>query len=229
MAQQLQQPPQQQRYQPQQQQPPQQQRYQPQQQQPPQQQRYQPQQQQPQQQYQPQQQGQFGQPWQALGEQMEQRFDESFSSEVRTTIHDLDKTASVAEWVKMKAAQRGMPTVVRVADDIEDIAHLEKKLIIRESPFAHPIGQTSKQVLQQGLQELQQHISEPEVQDAVEKTRRSLESIDKGLMSLQTMDGQQQQGGQQFGQRGGQQSQPQQQSTQQFGQRYQSQTQMPQY
>jgi hypothetical protein len=217
MAQQLQQPPQQQRYQ---QQPPQQQRYQ---QQPPQ------QQQQPQQQYQPQQQGQFGQPWQALGEQMEQRFDESFSSEVRTAIHDLDKTASVAEWVKMKAAQRGLPTVVRVANDIEDIALLEKKLIIRESPFAHPIGQTSKEVLQQGLQELQQHISEPEVQDAVQKTRRSLESIDKGLMSLQTMGGQQQQGGYQVGQRGGQQSQPQQQSTQQFGQRYQSQTQTPQY
>ena len=203
MAQQLQQPQQPQKQQPQQQQ----QRYQ---------QRYQPQQQQPQQQ------GQFGQPWQALGEQMEQRFDESFSSEVRTTIRDLDKTASVAEWVKMKAAERGRPTVVRVADDIEDIALLEKKLIIRESPFAHPIGQTSKQVLQQGLQELQQHINEPEVQDAVEQTRRSLESIDKGLMSLQTTNGQQQgRHQQQFGQQGGQ----------HLSQQYQpqQQTQMPQY
>ncbi len=206
-----------------------QQHHQPQQQQPQQQQpqQQQPQQQQPQQQ-QPQQQGQFGQPWQALGEQMEQRFDESFSSEIRTTIRDLDKTASVAEWVKMRAAQRGLPTVVRVADDIEDIALLEKKLIIRESPFAQPIGQTSKQVLQQGLQELQQHINEPEVQDAVEKTRRSLESIDRGLTSLQTMGGQQQ-GGQQFGRRGGQQHQPQQQSAQRYGRQPSQQYQSPQY
>ena len=171
------------------------------------------QQQQPPQRYQSQQQGMFGQPWQAMGEQMEQRFDETYPTEVRATLRDLDKTASVAEWVKMKAAQRGRPTVVRVADDIEDIALLEKKLIIRQSPFAQPVGQTSKQVLQQGLQELQQHISEPEVQEAVEKTRRSLESIDKGLMSLQTTGGQQQ-GRQQFGQQGGQQF-----GGQQFGHR----------
>ena len=81
-------------------------------------------------------------------------------------------------------------------------------------------------MIQQGLQELQQHVNEPEVQDAIEKTRRSLESIDKGLMSLQTM-GTQQQGGQQpryqQGQQSLQQYQPQQQG------RPQQQSQRPQY
>lgn len=185
---------------------------------------------------------QFGQQHQSqrqFGQEMGRRFDEAFSSEVRTTIHDLDRAASVAEWVKTQAAQRGMPTVVRVCDDIQDIAHLEKKLVIRQSPFAQPIGQASQQVLQQGLQELQQHIDEPEVQDAVEKTRRSLDSIDKGLMSLQTMGGQQQVG-QQFGRQGGQRYQSQQyqqpqqqyqpqQGTQQQQYQPQQQTQTPRY
>ena len=177
------------------------------------------------------QQQQFGQ---QMGQQMGQRFDDSLSSEVRTTIHDLDRVASVAEWTKTRAAARGMSNVVRVCDDIQDIAHLEKKLILRQSPFAEPIGQASRQTIQQGLQELQQHVDEPEVRDTIEKARRSLESIDKGLMSLQTMDTQQggqqqvgqqpsqqfgQQPSQQFGQQGGQQRMP----TQQAGQQYQPQ------
>jgi len=151
------------------------------------------------------QQSQFGQQGgQQMGQRMGQRFDDSLPSEVRTTIHDLDRVASVAEWTKTRACQRGMANVVRACDDIQDIAHLQKKLILRESPFAEPIGQAAKQTLQQSLQQLQQHVDEPEVQDTVEKARRSVESIDKGLMSLQQMGGQQQ-GGQQFGQQGGQQ------------------------
>lgn len=159
--------------------------------------------------------GQFGQRG-PLGQRMGQRFDQSIPSEIRTTIDDLDRVASVAEWTKARAAERGMPRVVRVCDDIEDIAHLEKKLIIRQSPFAQPIGQQAQQVIQQGLQELQQYVNEPEVEDAINKARRSVDSIDRGLASLRTMEGQQtQQTGQQTGQpahpvpQGGQQYQPQ--------------------
>ncbi|WP_327051705.1 hypothetical protein [Halomicrococcus gelatinilyticus] len=189
------------------------------------------------------QQSQFGQQGgqqqggQQIGQRMGQRFDDSLPSEVRTTIHDLDRVASVAEWTKTRACQRGMANVVRACDDIQDIAHLQKKLILRESPFAEPIGRAAKQTLQQSLQELQQHVQEPGVQDTVEKARRSVESIDKGLMSLQQKGGQQmggqQQGGRQMGgqqmggqQMGGQQMGGQQQGGQQFGQQG-GQTQLP--
>jgi hypothetical protein len=145
--------------------------------------------------------GQFAQQYPvaaAAGQRLGQRFDQSVPAEVQTAIQHLDRVASVAEWTKTKASQRGMPRVVRVCDDIEDIAHLEKKLLIRQSPFAQPIGQASAQVIQQGLQELQQHVQEPEVQETIENVQQSLNSINQGLSRLQQV-GQQGVGGQ-FGQ-----------------------------
>ena len=143
-----------------------------------------------------------------LGQQAQQRpfaraiggrFDESVPSEVRHAVEDLDRVGTVAEWAKGRASERGMPRVVRVCDDLEDIAHLQKKLIIRQSPFAPAIGQASMGVIQQGLQELQQHLSEPEVQETLQEAQQSLDSISKGISALQGY-GQQQVGQQQTGQ-----------------------------
>jgi hypothetical protein len=149
---------------------------------------------------QPQQQGgQFGQQQQGgqFGQQIRQRYEESVPSEVRLAVDDLEKVSTTAEWAKTKATERGLARVATVCDDIQDLAELQKKLIIRQSPVSHTIGQCSVQAIQEGLQELQQHMSEPEVQATIENAKQSLGTIQKGLSALQTL------GTQQYGQQAG--------------------------
>ncbi|WP_266076433.1 hypothetical protein [Haladaptatus caseinilyticus] len=133
-----------------------------------------------------------------IGQQVRQRYEESVPSEVRLAVDDLEKVSTTAEWAKVKATQRGLPHVASVCDDIQEISELQKKLIIRQSPFSQAIGQCSLQVMQDGLQQLQQHVDKPEVQDTIEHTRQSLDSIGKGIGALQSL--QEQQTGGQIGQ-----------------------------
>ncbi|WP_255151220.1 hypothetical protein [Halorarius halobius] len=128
-----------------------------------------------------------------------QRFAESVPNEVVTLTNDLDRLATVSEWAKNRATERGMPRLARVCDDIQDIATLEKKLVIRQSPFAQPVGEASRQVIQNGIAELQQHLSQPEVQEALSEAQQSVGSIQNALSRLQSFGTQ----GQQYGQVGG--------------------------
>jgi len=131
-----------------------------------------------------------------------QRFSESVPQEVQQAVRDLDRVETVVEWAKSKAVERGMTRVAQRCDDLAEIAHLEKQLILRQSPFAQPIGQATKQTIQQGVQELQAHVSQPEVQEALSQAQQSINSIDNALSRLQT-GGQQYAGGAQHGQQAG--------------------------
>ncbi|WP_435153183.1 hypothetical protein [Haladaptatus sp. DFWS20] len=126
-----------------------------------------------------------------IGQQIRNRYQESVPSEVRLAVEDLEKVSTTAEWAKMKATQRGLPRVATICDDIQEISELQKKLIIRQSPLSHVVGQCSQQVIQEGLQQLQQHMNEPEVKDTIEKVQQSLDSINKGLTALQSVGDQQ--------------------------------------
>jgi hypothetical protein len=137
------------------------------------------------------------QPYQAqtqLGQQLQQqpfsqmigqRFQESVPQEVQSAAMDLDRLESVCEWMKSQAAERGRVRIAQRADDIANIAHLEKKLLLRQSPFAEPIGRATQQTVQQGIQEFQQHVSEPEVQEALTQAQQSLTSINQALGRVQ--------------------------------------------
>ncbi|EFW92741.1 hypothetical protein ZOD2009_07724 [Haladaptatus paucihalophilus DX253] len=149
-----------------------------------------------------------------FGQQIRQRYEESVPSEVRLAVDDLEKVSTTAEWAKVKAVQRGLPRVANVCDDIQELAELQKKLIIRQSPVSHTIGQCSVQAIQEGLQELQQHTGEPEVQATIENAKQSLGTIEKGLSALQTT-GTHQSGQQVGGQQSGQQT-----GGRRFGQQY---------
>ncbi|WP_254662895.1 hypothetical protein [Haladaptatus sp. W1] len=156
-----------------------------------------------------------------FGQQIRQRYEESVPSEVRLAVDDLEKVSTTAEWAKVKAVQRGLPRVANVCDDIQELAELQKKLIIRQSPVSHTIGQCSVQAIQEGLQELQQHTGEPEVQATIENAKQSLGTIEKGLSALQTTgthQSGQQVGGQQSGQQTGGRRFGQQYGTQETGQ-----------
>ncbi|WP_435345865.1 hypothetical protein [Haloarchaeobius sp. HRN-SO-5] len=167
-----------------------------------------------QQEYQPQYQAQtqMGQQFQGsqVGQFMGRRFQETVPHEVQQAVSDLEKFETLMEWAKSRAVQRGRPRVAARCDDLAQIAHLEKGLILRESPFAEPIGHATRQTIQQGIQELQQRASEPEVQEALQQGQQTAQAISNALGRLQS-----------FGQQGMQQQvqQPvQQQGTQQYQQ-----------
>jgi len=139
-----------------------------------------------------------------MGQAIGQRFNESVPQEVQQAVMDLDRLETVVEWAKSRAVERGHPRIAQRCDDLADIAHMEKQLILRGSPFAQPIGQATKQTIQQGVQELQAHASQPEVQEALSQAQQSASSIENALSRLQTFG--QQYGGAQGQQQPGQQA-----------------------
>jgi hypothetical protein len=134
-----------------------------------------------------------------MGQAIGQRFQESVPQEVQQLVADLERFETITEWVKSRATQRGMPRVASRADDLAGIAHLEKQLVLRESPFAEPIGQATQQTIQQGIQDLQHRAGEPEVQEALTHAQQVVADIGQALGRLQAFgqQGQQPQPGQQ--------------------------------
>jgi len=141
-----------------------------------------------------------------FGQAIGGRFQESVPQEVQQAVMDLDRFETVVEWAKSRAVERGRPRVAQRCDDLAEIAHLEKQLILRGSPFAEPIGQATKGTIQQGVQELQAEASQPEVQEALAQAQQSVGAIDNALSRLQTF-------GQQYGGGGSPQQQAMQQSS----------------
>ena len=122
-----------------------------------------------------------------LGQAVGQRFQDSVSQDVIRVVSDLDRLETVSEWAKGQATQRGMYRLARACDDLQDIAHLEKKLVIRQSPFAQPIGEATRQVIQNAVSELQQHANQPEVQEALsqaQKVNNDIQTVISGLQAF---------------------------------------------
>jgi hypothetical protein len=113
-------------------------------------------------------------------------YDQTVAPEVKNAVADLDRLANVAEWAKTHVARRGNARAVRICDDLEDLAHVEKQLILRGSPFAEPVGQAVQGTIQTGIQELQQHASEPEIQDSLQQAQQVLTSLQGSISRLRT-------------------------------------------
>lgn len=131
-----------------------------------------------------------------FGQAVGRRFQESVPQEVVAVVEDLDRLATVCEWAHMKTMERGRPRVARACLDLADIAELEKKLVLRQSSFAQPIGEATRQVIQSAVQELQQHASEPEVQEALSHAQQTAGRIQQALSRIQQFGGQGGTGGQ---------------------------------
>ncbi|MFD1588925.1 hypothetical protein ACFR9U_18255 [Halorientalis brevis] len=131
-----------------------------------------------------------------VGQFVGQRYQQSVPQEVQQAVSDLERFESVCEWLTSRATEKGMVRLANRSDDLAEIAHLEKKLLLRQSPFAQPIGQATQQTIQQGIQELQQYASEPDVQESLTHAQQVLQSVGQALNRVQT-----------FGQQGAQQGQ----------------------
>ncbi len=146
-----------------------------------------------QQSYQPGRQG-SQQSMQQLGQQGQQRFEESVPSEVRLAVEDLEKITTISEWTKTRAAERGLHDVVRASNDIEDLAEVQKNLIVRQSPVAPVVGrcvtqalQQSVQDLQQYAQDLQQYAQDPAVQEQLSTVQGSLQNVQLATQRVQQL------------------------------------------
>lgn len=125
-----------------------------------------------------------------------QQYQQSVSQEVQRAVEDLDHLETLSEWVKSRATERGRPRIAARADDLAEVAHLEKNLLLRESPFAEPIGQAVQATIQQGVQELQQYAGDPEVQEALSQAQQTLSTIEQAITRVQQLGQQHQVGGQ---------------------------------
>lgn len=129
---------------------------------------------------------QFGQQGQQqTTQQVGQRFEEAVPSEIRMAVEELEKVSTVAEWAKTQAVQRGLHRAANASDDIAELAEVQKKLIVRQSPLAGTIGQCVTQGIQQHLQELSQYTQEPTIQAEVQEARRAVQSLQGSLGRLQ--------------------------------------------
>lgn len=121
-----------------------------------------------------------------VGQLIGQRYRERVPQEIQQAVADLDHFESICEFTHQRAMERGMVRVGKRCDELAQIAHLEKHLILAESPFAQPIGQAVRATIQQGLQDLQQQAGQPEVQDAISQGQQVLTTINDALTRLQT-------------------------------------------
>jgi hypothetical protein len=122
---------------------------------------------------------------QPLAQAVGQRFTQSVSPEVQAAVSDLGRLETVCEWLKGRATEKSRPRLAQRADDIANIAHLQKKLLLRNSPFAEPIGQAVQQTIQQGVQEFQRRASDPEVQDAIAQAQQTINNVSQALSRIQ--------------------------------------------
>lgn len=135
------------------------------------------------------QQGQLAQqmdPHQQMGQQG-QFFSQALPPQAIQAVTGLERIETIGEFVKARAVQQGMPHVPRVADDLKNIAEVQKDLIVRQSEHAQTLGQCTQQVFQQSLQQLQQYQQQlPEIQELVMEVQQSQQVVQQAVQQLPT-------------------------------------------
>jgi hypothetical protein len=108
--------------------------------------------------------------------------------ELLRTVGSLHRFETALEIARVRAIESGRPRIARVAGDLIEITEAEKKLVIRQSSFAAPIGEAVKQTIQQGVQQLQQAAEIPEVQEALSEAQQSVTAIDRARSLVQAQE-----------------------------------------
>ena len=107
-----------------------------------------------------------------------------YRTNVRQTALRLHRFETVLQLAEMRAFERGRLNAARVAGDLAIIANLEKRLVIRASPFAEPIGQAVRDTVQQGVQQLQQRAADdPDIQAALSEAYPTLSALGSAVQA----------------------------------------------
>jgi DNA anti-recombination protein RmuC len=133
---------------------------------------------------------------------MQQGFDQSVPGQVANTVYSLEQFETEAEWVEKQAIEMGDIQTAKLLEDVGELAHVQQKLLVRQSPLAGTVGQCTRQAIQQSVQQLQQS-QVPGIQQVVQQAQQLGQQIPQAAQQAQQL-GQQgaqmrQQGGQ-FGQ-----------------------------
>jgi hypothetical protein len=123
-----------------------------------------------------------------LGEQSDLGFTESVPTEIVTVVQELDHLETVCGWAHARAMQKNLPHVAKLCADLEEISHLQKELIVRQSTFAQPFGNATQQAIQSAVGELQQFGNQPEIREVITVAQRTVGTIGNALTRLQSFD-----------------------------------------
>lgn len=150
------------------------------------------QQQQPQQSYQQPQQQAGQQIQQQSGQQTQPSFEQALPRQVSSVIYSLELIETDAEWAETQAIQQADSFTALYLEDLSELVHVQKELLLRKSPQAGIVGQCTQQAFQQIAQRLQQS-QVPGVQQVAQEAQQLAQTIPQ--VSQQVV----QTGSQQFG------------------------------
>lgn len=105
------------------------------------------------------------------------------------TVVDLDRLETVAAYAHNTAMQQGNHQVALIADAIEEIARLQKELVVMANPLANELSRCSQQVIQTGISQLQPYTQTPEVQELVYEAQQTTQRVPQVIQ--QTLGGSQ--------------------------------------
>ena len=111
----------------------------------------------------------------------QQQVPQADGQQIATTLQELERTLDQAN---VYALENGNPAVARITEDLETMTEAERKLILRQSPFAESFRQTVAQNLQQALQELQQHPNDPALQELTAKIQQASAALQNGSVQM---------------------------------------------
>lgn len=128
-----------------------------------------------------------------------QDFTQMAPQTVQQAVLDLDEFETVAEWAHTKSMEQGNPEVSAITNQLAEIAHLEKKLILGRSPFAETFARSTSQSVQEASQQLQPYSQDPAVQDVLQEAQRVSQTIGQAQQELRQWGQPSMGGGQQYG------------------------------
>lgn len=110
---------------------------------------------------------------------------ESIPWDIQQALGDLHGLETIAQWTKVQAENRGDVHVARRCDDLVDLAHVQKNLILRQSTAADTFAQSIRTTIEQIVQELGQRQSTPGVGEVITRAQQALSTTSQALGRVQ--------------------------------------------
>ncbi|MFC7137954.1 hypothetical protein ACFQRB_18920 [Halobaculum litoreum] len=119
----------------------------------------------------------------ALAPQVPQQQQQVDGQQTATVLQELERMLDQAN---VYALENGQPVVARLTEDLEELIETQRKLILRQSPFAESFRQAVATTLQQGSQQLQQQPNDGALQEVVAKIQQASAALQSGSLQPQS-------------------------------------------
>lgn len=113
----------------------------------------------------------------------QQTFEQFVPESIARAVYQLEQFETDVEWAHGQAMQTGEGQIAQKLEDIEDIVHVQKSLLIQESPIAATMSQCTQQALQQCQQQLQTSQT-PGVQQIVQQIPEVSQAIQQATSQV---------------------------------------------